>query len=244
MRVELKYCVPEDVATHVGRIASLFLRPDREAADERQAIASLYLDTPSLTFLRWHLDGVPERFKLRVRAYGAAPHPIVYAEVKRKSGVIGRKRRARVSRCAMQALLDRSGPPFTVWNDCEETSALHEFVWRTVTLGAEPRVLTRSIRESWRGGRRNETWDETAVTVDRVVTFRPAGPREILCPGDGWQPLPLPQHAGRTTAVLELKHGTHPPAWMASLVRELAPWRTSYSKYVVAMKCLHPWLTS
>lgn len=241
MRVELKYCVPEDVAAHAARIASLFLPPDRQAGGETQPIASLYLDTPSLTFLRWHLDGAPERFKLRVRAYGAAPHPIVYAEVKRRSGALSRKRRARVLRCAMQALLDGSGPPSTVCGDRAETSALHEFVWRTVTFGAAPRVLTRSIRESWRGSRWNETWDETAVTIDRSVTFRRANRREILCPGDGWHPLPLPQHAGRATAVLELKHGPHRPAWMASLVRELAPWRTSYSKYVVAMRCLRPW---
>ena len=46
-------------------------------AGETQAITSLYLDTPSLTFLRWHLEGASERFKLRVRAYGSAPHTIV-----------------------------------------------------------------------------------------------------------------------------------------------------------------------
>ena len=75
---------PEDVAACVLRTARPFLRLDDHLAGETQAITSLYLDTPSLTFLRWHLEGASERFKLRVRAYGSAPHTIVYAEVKRK----------------------------------------------------------------------------------------------------------------------------------------------------------------
>lgn len=239
MRVELKYCVPEDVATHALRIASLFLRPDRNAAAETQAITSLYLDTPSLTFLRWHLDKVPERFKLRVRTYGVAPHPVVYAEVKRKRGFVCGKRRACVRRNAMWSLLDGSGLPLPIEHGREERSALHEFVWRRVTFGATAKVLTRSVRESRRGG----PGDETAVTVDRSIAFRRARPRETLCPEDNWHLMPLPQHAGQTTAVLELKHASIRPAWMANLVRELAPWRTSYSKYVVAMGRLHSWET-
>jgi hypothetical protein len=242
VRVELKYCVPEDVAARVLRTARLFLRPDNQAAGETQAITSLYLDTPSLTFLRWHLEGASERFKLRVRAYGAAPHAIVYAEVKRKCGVICRKRRVAVQSDAIRALLDGAGVPPSVASDRD--LALHDFVWRKVTFGATPKVLTRSIRESWRDG----GGGETAVTVDRSVTFRRAAEPatlcpDTLCPERGWQPMPLPQHAGRTAAVLELKHGVNLPAWMAIVIRELAPWRTSYSKYVVAMRHLQPWPT-
>ena len=61
-RVELKYAVPEDVAAHVLSLGLAFLDREVHAAEQRQRITSLYLDTPHRTFLRWHRARAADRF--------------------------------------------------------------------------------------------------------------------------------------------------------------------------------------
>ena len=234
MRIERKHCVPDDIADVVLGIAQEFLSAEPRSPRRAQQVTSLYLDTPSLTFLQWHVDRSPARFKLRVRAYGDAPYPNVYVEVKQKDGVVSQKRRAAVRATALCAVLNG-----VCLSECraavEEADALDEFVWRTIRYGATPKVLTRSVRESWRAE------DETAVTADRFVAFRRAYGRDALYARDGWRRMPLPQHAGMATTILELKHGAQPPLWMADIARRLTPWRTSFSKYATAMAHLAPW---
>lgn len=235
MRIEVKHCVPDAVAEEVRDVAQRFLRTEPGArAGGTQQITSLYLDSPSLTFLRWHLDRVPTRFKLRVRAYGETPYSTVYVEVKQKHGVLTRKRRAAVHGGELGRILD--GRRLAVSSpDDSQTRALDEFVWRMLRFGATPKVMTRSLRQSWRG------FDETAVTADRAVAFRAAYDRRALHVREGWRQMPLPEQTGDAATIVELKYGGQPPAWMATLLRRLAPWRTSLSKYATAMTHLAPW---
>src|SRR6185503_12942135 len=72
-RKELKYCVPATVSECVLDVARMYLVPDVLSLGPRQRVTSLYLDTPQLTFLRWHRDRAGDRFKLRIRRYGEQP---------------------------------------------------------------------------------------------------------------------------------------------------------------------------
>ena len=84
-RQELKYCMSERVARRTLDAAREYLVQEPLATGPRQRVTSLYLDTPDLTFLRWHRDGVADRYKLRIRYYGAAPAHTLYTELKRKT---------------------------------------------------------------------------------------------------------------------------------------------------------------
>ena len=69
VRVEFKYSVPEGMAMWALQWSGVFLDRDRGLMGP-QLITSLYLDTPTLTFFRWHREQRPDRFKLRIRGYG------------------------------------------------------------------------------------------------------------------------------------------------------------------------------
>ncbi len=221
-RVELKYCVPEGHAAAALRVAAGFLEPDVDGGASQQII-SVYLESPALTFLHWHLQRRPRRFKLRIRDYGA-DGAVVFAEVKHKSGDVTYKDRAAVPRTAVSALLADTpcGGP--------DPPALESFTERRRAFGAAPMVAIRVEREAYRGGPTRGL----AVTVDRRLEVQPWSASQLPGRGErGWQTLTLPEPAH--DAVIEIKHDGAPPLWMTLLMTRLAPWRRSMSKYVAAM---------
>lgn len=236
-RIEAKHCVSADVADAVLRIARVFLESDRGVAGaERQQITSLYLDTPRLAFFRNHVEGAPDRFKLRVRAYGMPPYRDVYAEVKRKVGLVGRKHRARVPADALRELVTGAGTVLSEGMASGQRDNLQEFVCRRLTYAAAPRVLTRAVRESLR----DQANGDTAVTVDRALSFQVARTPELDPHPAGWRRIDLPPG---TACIVELKHGARTPRWMTALLTQLAGSRVSFSKYVSAIRQADPWET-
>ena len=228
-RLELKYCVPEQVAKRVLDVARPFLVPDVLAQGPRQRVTSLYLDTANLTFLRWHRERAGDRFKLRIRRYGELPAPTLYAELKRKTESVVRKRRAAFPAAALRAVIEGAGLPDTA-PSLRDASNLREFASHRRESGAMPRMLVTCIRESLR-----DPDDGTAVTVDRSLQYQPT--RSVHLTGDecAWRPIPLPCTSEPATAIVELKYGVLPPPWMDALIGQLTPWRVSFSKYAAAM---------
>jgi hypothetical protein len=252
-RTELKYSVPGPIADAVLHVARGYLHPDVLALGPRQLVTSLYLDTAHLTFLRWHRDRVADRFKLRVRRYGDHSAPMLYAEVKRKSGSVVHKHRAAfpadaldavLNASAGQALIDPVGRVLVdaVGRDLSDLAlvdpvgrvlsdpALDEFVQHRSRCGAMPTMLVTCVRESLRDPK-----DGTAVTVDRDLRY------QLPCRGDltgqdgEWRSIPLPDAYGSARALVELKYVLDPPPWMTALIEQLDPWRVSFSKYAAAM---------
>jgi hypothetical protein len=235
-RVEQKYCVPDDIARHTLRVASAFLSRDRHASREQtQRVTSLYFDSPALTFLRWHREQLPTRFKLRVRAYGDGQYECCFAEVKQKVDGCVRKRRARLPAGTLERLIE-ADPTLSDTIAGADAAALREFLWQMLMFRATPKVLVSCDRESLRG---DVPGDETAVTVDRGLVCQPA--RNLRGEAGGWRPIPLPLVSSPVPVLLELKYGALAPAWMAGLVHQLAPWRVSFSKYMTAMTRLSEW---
>lgn len=228
-RMELKYSVPAAVSEIVLGVARTYLVPDVLALGPRQRVTSLYLDTPQLTFLRWHRDRAGDRFKLRIRGYGEQPGPTLYAELKRKTGSVVRKRRAAFPAQALHTVLEGSGVPDSAASP-QDAKNLREFAYRRWLSGATPRMLVTCVREPMR-----DPDDETAVTVDRDLQYQPTRRADLIGDACAWQPIPLLCASGPATALVELKYGDQPPAWMDELMVQLAPWRVSFSKYVAAM---------
>ena len=228
-RTELKYCVPGPISEVALDVARGHLVPDALALGPRQPVTSLYLDTPHLTFLRWHRQRAVDRFKLRIRRYGDHPATMLYAEVKRKTGSIVRKRRAAFTVESLQGVLEGSRAPHSEASP-DGTDDLKEFIRRRSQCGATPRMLVTCIRESLRDPR-----EGTAVTVDCDLRYQPTRRGDLIGDGRAWRPIRLPSAFGAATALVELKYTVEPPPWMEALIVQFAPWRVSFSKYAAAM---------
>ena len=238
LRIEAKHCVPESVAAEVSRMARRFLQPERFAQPrEPQEIRSLYLDTPTLTFFRWHVGQALDRFKLRVRAYGSRQPEYVYAEIKRKTRSVSHKRRAEVPFSVLSSGLESVDLLHLELPSRCATINLRQFIRYRIIYGAVPQLITRSIRESLRGAAN----DPTAVTIDRSVSYQPTRDFDFAPDPKRWRTIALPHKVEPTTAIVEVKHGHSPPAWLVSILQRLNPWRTSFSKYIAAIKDLEPW---
>jgi hypothetical protein len=233
-RTERKFCVPGPLATAALDLARGYLVPDALALGPQQRITSLYLDTPQLTFLRWHRERAADRFKLRIRRYGDGPAPTLYAEVKRKTGSIVQKQRAAFPSGALRFVLGNAD--MTVWDGWPyRTGDLEAFVRHRSQRAATPRMLVTCVRESLR----NPT-TAIAVTVDRDLRYQPIRNGDLVGDDSSWQPIPLPTLSEHGAALIELKYGPAPPLWMEELVVQLSPWRVSFSKYAAAMNAHLP----
>ena len=232
-RVEVKHAVPVALAERLLAWSAAFLPPDRGVAGQ-QRVTSLYLDSPELTFFRWHRERRPHRFKLRVRRYGERAPDVVFAEIKERSGAVGRKSRAEVPAAALRAILS---------HDCvaplaNADPALHDFIGRRRAFCASPVMFVSCLRESLRDGR---TGAELAVTVDRDIVFQPAPADRAEPDAAAWTSVPLPPRRGAAAAIVEVKYTGQPPAWMAVMLRHTAPDRTSFSKYAAAVRQHTSW---
>jgi len=225
-RVETKFAVSEELAGQVWEASRQYLPADR-GIYKTQRITSLYLDAPALTFLRWHKEGRSARFKLRVRGYGDPVGDRVFLEIKRKEGSTVYKQRAEVSTATLTRVL---GDSFTAHPGCPN---LQDFMKIRHQFQAEPKVLVSCLREALR-----ETGPsgETAVTIDRRISFQPTRRRDLDGEPGAWRSATLPGVTGLETSIVELKYTEEPPAWMKALIVRLAPYRVSFSKYRAAMQ--------
>jgi hypothetical protein len=227
MRVELKYSVPEDLAAWALRWSGVFLRRDGGLTGP-QKITSLYLDTPTLTFFRWHCEGRSDRFKLRVRGYGDNTRQHVWAEIKRKADRIVHKQRAPLPVLGLDSLLRGELPADT------PSGALQEFLNRRKIFHATPKLLLTCERDALR---EKGAAGEFAVTVDRKIQYQPTGRHDLLDDPNGWRPVKLPRRGdwdNPAVAIVEVKYMNQAPAWMATLMSRLAPYHVGFSKYRAA----------
>jgi hypothetical protein len=231
-RVEVKYCVPEAEAAAAHRLVAVFLAPD-VASRASQRVTSLYLDSPSLTFLGWQRARRADRFKLRLRRYGLGAADIVFAEVKHKQSGRVHKVRAAIPSGAAASLLEVAEPCAAVGSS-HAVDGLRAFTTRQRAYGAVPQALVRCQRQALRG-----TGHESAlgVTFDRDVQFQPWFSRAFDEHPGAWREVPLPIE-GAPGVIVELKHGGRPPQWMRRLMEQLDPWRQSFSKYSTVMGCV------
>lgn len=220
--MEVKYSVPEDLAAWALKWSGVFLRRDFGLTGP-QEITSLYLDTPTLTFFRWHREERTDRFKLRIRGYGDSTRTQVWAEIKRKTGGVIHKERAPLSIQALDSVLRGES----------SSSDLAEFVRRRRAFHASPRLLLNCQRDALREKRAS---GEIAVTVDRFIRYQPTQRYDLVGSPQLWRTVVLPSPAGPALAIIEVKYMIEAPTWMATLMRRLAPYRVGFSKYRAAMQ--------
>ena len=239
-RFELKYIISEPTAREVRHFARSHLMPDPFASPERgysYNIYSVYLDSPGLSLMNQTLEGLRNRFKLRVRFYDDAPEHPVFFEIKRRVSDAIVKVRAKVRRDVAHRLMfahqnwpDRSD----LANPADERgmSALFKFCELRDKMEARPQVLVCYNREAWCAPED----DSIRLTFDRGLEGAPYDAENTfrLIRSGEWV---RPQVKG---VVLELKFTDRFPNWMRQMVQTFNLNRTSMAKYVTCAKATLP----
>jgi hypothetical protein len=194
------------------------------------SIYSLYLDTPNYKLYRQTMDGIKNRFKLRIRFYDASPFSPAFLEVKRRVTETIHKLRAAVSKQAAARLLAgaRLSSADLLSTGDAQLRALSEFCDRRDGLRAVGTVYVGYQREAYV----STSADGVRVTFDRQIAGYPHESDEVLAIPDRRAPI----HEKRV--VLELKYNGRGPAWMHDMIQSFELQRTVFPKYLYSVQAL------
>lgn len=237
-RFEYKYHVPEHLSDEIRHYIRPYLVKDPYCAKSPEGayvINNLYWDSPHLAFFYAHLNKSIDRFKLRIRTYGAGEgSPIAFLEVKRKIRQVIVKTRVGVPRDRYEAIMRGDLHPEL---PAMEGAYLQDFIGRMIQWGASPLLLIRYKREAY-----ENVYDEDArVTFDRELCYKRADGLDLR--GDqarGWTYMDGPEAMPGvpTPNLLELKFTSFVPGWMRELVQRFGLQRTQFSKYLTSVQHL------
>lgn len=222
-RYEWKYFVPASLLPSIRAMSRPFVRPDRFARTQpgnRYPIVSLYLDGDGYELYRTTVEGHLNRFKLRVRAYDDDPSSSVFLEVKKRSNVVVRKTRARVTRAEAEDILRGGVAPRTAGDGASE------FAVRLEEVGAKPVVRVRYMREAYESAH----GDPVRLTIDTDVEHQVTTTNNLALDAHReWERTPT------EGAVIELKFSDRCPSWATRLIDQLEINRESIPKYVLSL---------
>jgi len=228
-RYEFKYIIDESMAGDVRAFVLQYLEPDghTKRPGVGYAVHSLYLDTPGLDLCRATLDGLKNRFKLRIRFYDDHPDSPIFFEIKRRVNLVILKERAAVRRAAVPRLIAGGWPELgDLFNNRERFSpALENFCWLRDEIDARPVAYASYLREGYEPKESNVC----RVTFDRCLRAGVYCGRLSIEDLESWAKPDVPG------VVLELKFTDRFPEWMHELVESFDLCRTTMPKYV---KCV------
>lgn len=223
-RYELKYLVDEAQIAHIRACAQAYCAPDPHGDAGRYHVNSLYLDTPDWMTAEQTLQGLRNRFKIRLRTYAFTEHAPVFCEEKRRVGSSILKTRVCTDPQLVRAwLADPLDPRLqeAVLDDPD----LALIVGQVQAHDLRPRLWVRYHREAYGSC----FGDGARLTLDRTLEVQPPDPLGRFAPDPGaWEWV----SAAGARAVLELKFNGGFPAWMRALVHGLGLQRVSFGKYV------------
>ncbi|MCA9565630.1 MAG: polyphosphate polymerase domain-containing protein [Myxococcales bacterium] len=236
-RHEAKYLVPSGDIPALIRAASPFCSADSyNSGDEGYPVHSLYLDSPSRFLNRAALRDDPDRVKLRVRSYG--PTGPVRLEIKRKTGGIILKARAKVP---SQYLEDAAhGWYVDDAHSPAERDALELFAQYVNRVGLEPTLLVRYRRLAFV----STVNDYARITIDSHLEYSPTSDWSLSNPYP-WQPL-IRRNSDATKlsgdyALVEIKCEQRIPFWLTEIVSRFEMNRTPFSKYSLSVAQQEAW---
>jgi hypothetical protein len=230
-RLELKYHLTEPTAERLRRAAMPWCVPDvHNQGAAGYPIASLYLDSPGLEFHHARARKDQDRFKLRIRTYGAAP--LAHLEIKRKVGKVVHKKRVAVPRHQAAAIAKGADSGDSIGRESGD-DAIGHFQALRARCGAEPKVGIFYTREAY-----VSTVDDYArITFDRGICAAAMEPNDWTL-HDSPPPRAMSlDRAGKlpdgvsSSVLLELKCVTLVPTWMRQLIHDFELTSTGFSKY-------------
>lgn len=225
-RFECKYLISEQVAQEIERFTAAYLELDffsARQADHRYPVHSLYLDGPAHELYQTTVQGMKNRFKLRIRGYDGNPDSPLFAEVKRRADRVIMKRRCLITRETARAMLVGAELP----KDADtQNMDFVEFRSLSAQLGAKPTVYVSYLREAYEA----MGSEPVRLTFDRKLQNAPVGgPAPFAFEEKSWAPTPCDQ------VILEIKYTDACPHWLELLAETFQLDRCSVAKYILCL---------
>jgi len=232
-RREYKFLLDAATALRVRQAIQPFCELDPHAARQangRYLIDSCYFDTPGFALYRANVISMPERYKVRVRAYPPhGPDSPVFFEVKSRFNDVIKKTRAPVPRDLWAALVADPSCQIPDAFTGVQRQAVEKLLALVHGNHMRPVVMVRYEREPY-----VSTVDSYArVTFDRRIRSK-ALTRPAFDQGErGWRfnDNAVLQRWADAMTVLELKFTSAVPRWMSNLVLTHNLQRLAFSKY-------------
>jgi SPX domain protein involved in polyphosphate accumulation len=234
-RYELKYIINEERAAGIRDFVRPYLVTDAYADPNNgnaYPVHSLYMDSAGLVLFRQTLQGLKNRFKLRIRFYDGNPDSPVFLEIKSRTTDVIRKQRAALTREGVREFLDgfRPSPSHLITGNgsAKALSALNEFVNLRDAIRAIPAVYVSYTREAYVSPESNRI----RVTFDRELSGAAFDPETAFH---------LPTSSARPKiggVILELKFTDRFPNWMHEMVGAFCLHRTSMPKYIECIRSM------
>lgn len=236
-RHEAKYIIPGSLVPAIRQFIGPFCEPDPNAAGipPEYLVTTLQLDSPDMSLHHARERELLNRFKLRARTYGEPGSSRVFLEIKRKIGHTIVKSRTAIPFDAWNGELIHKTKIDISFKTANEEIGFLEFIRLAREVGAEPRMLVRYTRESYRG--RDDHY--ARISIDRNLLYQPTtswnswGKDGIWCRMDStFAQDKMNPFSG---VILELKVLNDVPRWMIDLVIEFELVRTGNCKYSTAV---------
>ncbi|MBA2321919.1 MAG: polyphosphate polymerase domain-containing protein [Deltaproteobacteria bacterium] len=224
-RYELKYLIDEGVAAGIRDVVKSYLEPDPYGESGAYWVNSLYLDTENWKLAQQTIDGVKNRFKLRMRCYTFDDSP-VFCENKARVGTTIVKTRALCRRADAETIA-MNAPPADGRVEAAKPhhqDDLDRFRNLVDMIDARPRLWVRYHREAWV----SPFGDGARLTFDRRLQCLVPSEPVFLPKMDWFHPIGL----GPKPTILEMKFNGASPHWMRNLVQWFHLRRLSVAKYV------------
>ena len=224
-RFELKYPIPEEITPWLRDFISSYLEVDDYGVDRPNfayAVHSVYFDSDTLWTHHATINGVKNRFKLRLRYYDDNPNTPVFFEVKARVDNCILKQRCGVRRDAVPILAagQLPEPSQLMSTGSRHLVALQRFNRLLLQLNARPKVHNSYMREAWVSPHDNSV----RITFDRNVRIEPYFKAQPVI--ELYNPVRV-----FPNTILEVKFTTRYPDWFKVMVRRFNLMQFSSAKY-------------
>jgi len=232
-RFELKYLIDETITPALRDFVSSYLDLDDYGVGRPELsypVHSLYLDSDDLETYHTSVNGVRNRFKLRLRYYDEHPESPVFFEVKARMDNCIVKQRCGVRRGAVASMVAGQLPEAgqLLSKEPRHLVALQRFNLLQSQLNARPKAHNAYLREAWVSPQDNSI----RVTIDRNIRIEPCFIAKAVTE------MTQPVRVFREFAVLELKFTTRYPNWFNKMVQRFSLMQFSSAKYVEGVELL------
>jgi hypothetical protein len=226
-RLELKYLISEDRALAIRDFVGSYLELDEYSVDKPNysyRIHSLYLDSDEMLTYWETINGIKNRFKLRLRYYDDRPDSPVFFEIKRRMNDAIMKQRGGVRRPAVDWLLAGHMPEpehLLSPDNARQLVALQRFSQLMLSIRASPKAHVTYFREAWVSTHDNSI----RVTMDRNVYCSPEFTASLRTD------LQNPVKPFGNNVILELKFTARFPNWFREMIETFDLVRGAAAKY-------------
>lgn len=218
-RYEIKYLITEEQLHLIQETMNPYMEEDAFGAS---SISNIYYDTPDFRLIRRSLERPVYKEKLRLRSYGTPGlSDDVFLEIKKKYQSVVYKRRTGTSfALAMRFMADRI--PYENSQILREIAYFMEF-YQTL----EPKVFLSYDRKAYY----SHTDYNFRITFDHNIQWRNYD-LSLSCGPYGSPLLKDNQY------LMEIKTTGAIPLWLTHLLTEACIYKTSFSKYGNAYRCM------